>query len=142
MNKLGQLGAVLAVGALSLAPASAYYHYVHYLTRGGPYILAQEKFDLAALPSKTVSFFVTDSGPNVFPQNDSFSSVLSQVRQAVHAWNAVDSSDLRVAFGGLNAANSPNSSVAGGQVVFEDLPPGLLGYGGPTTRSGPVTTAN
>ena len=142
MSKLGQVGAVLAVGVLSLAPASAYYHYVHYLTRGGPYLLAQEKFDLAALPSKTVTFFVTDSGPNVFPQNDSFSSVLSQVRQAVHAWNAVDSSDLRVAFGGLNALNTPNSTVAGGQVVFEDLPPGLLGYGGPTTRSGPVTTAN
>jgi len=123
-------------------PVFAYYHYVHYLTRSAPYSLAQEKFDLSALPAKTVTFFVADSGPNTYPQNDSFSSVLSQVRQAVNTWNGVSSSDLRVAFGGLNAPGTPASSVPGGQVTFDDLPPGLLGYGGPTTRSAPVTAAN
>lgn len=142
MRRLGKAGIAVAVWVSTLAPVSAYYHYVHYLSRATPFGIAPEKFDLAALPAKTVTFFVTDTGPNVFPQNDSFSSVLSQVRQAIGTWNSVESSDLRVAFGGLIAPNTPLSNVAGGQVVFEELPPGLLGYGGPTTQSGPLTTGN
>ena len=140
MRRTAQVAVVLWLALAS--PARAYYHYLHFLSRTAPFGTAPEKFDLTALPSKTVTFFVSDNGPNNFPQNDSFSSVLSQVRQAVHTWNAVDSSDLRVAFGGLSAPGTPVSSVPGGQVVFEDLPPGLLGYGGPTTQSGPVTTTN
>ena len=142
MRRMGRAVVAITVWASTLAPVSAYYHYVHYLSRTAPFGIAPEKFDLNALPSKTVTFFVTDAGPSAYPQNDSFSSVLSQVRQAISTWNSVESCDLRVSFGGLIAPNTPTSSVAGGQVVFEELPPGLLGYGGPTTQSGPVTTAN
>ncbi|MDQ6678782.1 MAG: IPT/TIG domain-containing protein, partial [Acidobacteriota bacterium] len=106
--------------------------------------LAQEKFDLTAIPNKTVTFFVSDAGPSSYPQNDGFSSVLSQVRQAVQTWNMVDSSDLRVAFGGLSSLNTPSASVPGGQGVFEELPPGLLAYGGPTVlqNASPVNSGN
>ena len=133
---------VMTLMVLAVTPLCGYYHYVHYLTKNGSFAIAQEKFDLTALPSKTVTFFVADTGPNNFPQNDTFTSVLSQIRQAISTWNAVDSSDLRVTFGGLNSQATPTASVASGQVVFEDLPPGLLGYGGPTTQGGPITTAN
>ena len=47
------------------------------------------------------------------------------------------SSDLRVAFGGLETYN-PNqvSTTPGGDVVFEELAPGLLGLGTPTVAAG------
>jgi len=122
--------AALAVAA----PAPAYYHFIHYLNG----VSAPEKFDLASLPNKTVTFFVSENGPVAYSATDTFNSVLSQLRQATTAWNAVGSSDLRVSFGGLeNIATLQNT--AGGDVVFEDLPPGLLGYGGPTSLAAPAT---
>src|SRR5262249_24789325 len=47
-------------------------------------------------------------------------------------WNSIANSDLRVAFGGLETFN-PNQtySTPGADVVFGELPPGLLGYGAP-----------
>ena len=125
------LTAVLAV-ACSI-PASAYYHFVYYLSSGN----ATAKFDLTALPDKTVWFFVSEAGPTSYSANDSFSSVLAQVRQAVQVWNGVGSSDLRVAFGGFENANTHQNTPAA-DVVFEDLAPGLLGYGGPTMTATPV----
>jgi uncharacterized protein (TIGR03437 family) len=114
--------------------SQAYYHFVHYLKGGN----APEKFDLNALPNKTVTFFVSENGPTNFAPNDTFNSVLSQVKQATLAWNGIASSDLRVAFGGLeNVATTQNTP--GGDVTFEDLPPGVEGFGGPTTMANPVT---
>lgn len=126
------------------APAQAYYHYIHYLNGnfGTP---VYEKFDLNpnVNPNKTVTFFVTDTGAKNYGTNDDFASVLSQIEQAAAAWNSVGSSDLRVAFGGLESAGQPENS-PGGDVVFVDLPPGLLGLGGtnvPATQT-PVNDAN
>jgi uncharacterized protein (TIGR03437 family) len=134
---------VLAAAAailLLVTPSNAYYHYVHFLTGKAPYTPVPEAFDLTALPSKTVTFFVTDSGLRSYGPNDSFASVLSQVKQAAAAWNSIASSDLRVAFGGLesispnqvsNLSRNPISSTPGGDVVFTDLAPGILGLGTP-----------
>ncbi|HXJ42404.1 MAG TPA: matrixin family metalloprotease, partial [Bryobacteraceae bacterium] len=123
---------LIALGAVSV-PASAYYHFIHYLNGAS----VPEKFDLSALPDKTVTFFVSQNGPVSYSATDTFNSVVSQLRQATGVWNSVASSDLRVAFGGLeNTATLQNT--AGGDIVFEDLPPGLLGYGGPTSLATPV----
>src|SRR3954452_14364277 len=91
--------AVLAV--LAAANAHAYYFWTHYRLSNAPYNPVPEKYDLNALPNKTVTFYVTDSGPAVYAANDSFASVISQIRQAAQAWNSVGTSDLRVAFGGM-----------------------------------------
>jgi uncharacterized protein (TIGR03437 family) len=126
-------GLVLLCGAFALAlPSQAYYHYIHFNGRnyGAP---LYEKFDISALPYKTVTFSVSDQGPASFAPNDSFGSVLIQVRQALSVWNDVGTSDLRVAFGGLKAAGQPVSNTPGGDIVFVDLPPGLLGLGGDMT---------
>ncbi len=132
----------IAVAALiSGMPAGAYYHFTHYTGRATPYGPVPEKFDLAGLPNKTITFFVSDTGPAQFGTNDSFPSVLSQVRHATRVWDSVETSDLRVAFGGLYTAGVPQAS-PGAAVVFEDLPPGVLAYGGPTSRSTPVDGAN
>ena len=128
---------ILAV-VLCAAPAEAYYHYVYYLA-GAPYTSVFAKFDLNALPDKTVTFLVADGGPQTLAPTDDFSSVLSQVEQAARVWNSVAGSDLRVAFGGVKAANQASNS-PGGDVVFVDLPPGLLGLGAPTLPVIPTAT--
>ncbi len=123
----------MALAALAL-PAPAYYHFIHYLNGAS----VPEKFDLAALPDKTVTFFVSENGPVAFSSTDTFNSVVSQLRQAVNVWNGVSTSDLRVAFGGLENTSTLQNT-PGGDIVFEDLPPGLLGYGGPSSLATPVT---
>jgi uncharacterized protein (TIGR03437 family) len=128
----------LLLGAAALivlaTPTSAYYHYVHYLTGTAPFIPVPEAFDLTALPNKTVTFFVSDTGfANSYGPNDSFSSVLSQVKSAAAVWNSVAGSDLRVAFGGLETINSNQmSATPAGDVVFQEMAPGILGLGGHT----------
>jgi uncharacterized protein (TIGR03437 family) len=131
--------AAAAVAAMLGTPAEAYYHYIHFLTVTGPFTALYEKFDLTALPSKTVSVLVSDVAPNT-SGNDSFASVLSQVKEAAAQWNAVSASDLRVAFGGLEAAGQA-SNTPGIDVVFtDDLAPGILAETGVTVTSGAVTT--
>ena len=133
MRYPGRTAQALAVAAAAMAlavPSHAYYHYVHYLTGSAPFIPVPEAFDLNALPDKTVTFFVSDTGLATYGPNDSFGSVLSQVKNAAAGWNSVASSDLRVAFGGLETYN-PNqlSATPAGDVVFADLAPGILGLG-------------
>jgi len=129
--------ALIAALAAAAAPAPAYYHFIHYLNG----VRAPEKFDLSALPNKAVTIFVSENGPQIYSQTDSFNSVLSQIRQATLVWNGVSASGLRVAFGGLENGATPQNT-PGGDVVFEDLPPGVLGYGGPTSKAAPVVAAD
>jgi hypothetical protein len=130
MRSLGKIAFALAALVTIVTPVSAYYHYVHYNASGQAIF---EKFDLSTLPNQTVSYFVTNSGPTVYPQNDSFSSVLSQVNQAISTWNSVGTSSIRLAFGGLFNPNTPLPTTPGGQVEFVQLPPGYYGMGGPMT---------
>jgi hypothetical protein len=134
----------LLAGSLAAAvtPAAAYYHYLHYLTASQPYQVAFEKFDLSALPDKTVTFFVSTSGPISYTPNDSFPSVLEQIRNATQVWNSVASSDLRVAFGGLQLSGT-SQNVPAGVVVFDpELPPGVLAYAGPASLGNVATAAD
>ncbi len=131
---VGSARALIALALIAI-PAPAYYHFVTYLNGAA----LPQKFDLTALPNKTVTVFVSENGPQTYSPNDNFSSVLTQIRQASLVWNRIASSDLRVAFGGLeNGATVQNTP--GVDVVFEDLPPGVEGYGGPTSTLTPVTS--
>lgn len=129
------LVAILALGV----PAEAYYHYVYFAGRGGSFTPINAKFDLTKLTNNTVVFCVTDSGPAAFFPNDSFPSVLAEIKQAVAVWNAVPNSALHVAFGGLEYAGQ-NENTPGGDVIFQDLGPGLLGLGTPNLPANPQTT--
>ena len=128
--------ALPVLAALLALPAVAYYPFVYYLPAGA----APAKFDLAALPNNTVRFFVSESGPASFGPNDDFASVVNQIRQATEVWNSVSSSSLRVGFGGFEHAGTPQNTPAA-DVVFDDLAPGLLGFGGPTVVATPVVPA-
>src|ERR1051325_589262 len=126
--------AIVVLSILAASNAYGYYFWTHYRQNSAPYNPVPEKYDLAALPNKTVTFYVTDTGPALYPANDSFASVLSQIRQAALAWNAISTSDLRVAFGGVYSAGTPQNT-PGGQVIFEQLPPGILGLGGVSSKA-------
>src|SRR5579859_450851 len=140
-RRFGRTRILIGIAAiLSAAPAEAYYQYVHYLVPGAPNTPVYEKFDLTVLPNKTLTFLVVDSGPTGFAPNDDFASVLSQIQQAAAVWNSVSNSDLRVAFGGVEAAGQP-ANTPGADVVFSELPPGLLGMGAPTVAA-PAVAAN
>jgi hypothetical protein len=132
MMPFGRIAWTLAALAVAVTPLSAYYHYVHYNAAGQAIL---EKFDVSVLPNQTVSYFVTNVGPSVYPQNDSFSSVLSQVNQAISTWNSVGTSSVRLSFGGLFNPSTPLPATPGGQVEFIQLPPGYYGMGGPMTST-------
>jgi uncharacterized protein (TIGR03437 family) len=123
-----RLYAAATLLAALAVPAQAYYHYVHYTSRTAPFTAQYERYAV-----KTVTFLVSDQGPSNYAPNDTFGSLLSQVRQALAAWDSVSTSDLRLVFGGLEASNQP-SNTPGGDVVFADLPPGLLGLGSPMSN--------
>ncbi len=120
------LAALLTLASL----ASAHYTFVTYQTRGGVFVPLSRKFDLAALPGRTVQYFISDASPQLLP-GDSLAALHSQIRLAAKVWNDVDTSDLRLSFGGIRSAGSPAASAPSIEVSFEDLPPGTLAYGGP-----------
>src|SRR5271163_3785081 len=129
MKLFGRILSTLAGLAFVISPVSAYYHYVHYNAAGQAIL---EKFDLTTLPNQTVSYFVTNSGPTVYPLHDSFSSVLSQVNQAISTWNQVGTSSVRLEFGGLFNPSTPLPATPGVRVEFTQLPPGYYGLTGVT----------
>jgi uncharacterized protein (TIGR03437 family) len=134
-NHIVRALAIAAVAVLLATPSKAYYHYVHFLgSRSGPFTPVYERFDLTALSNNTVTVYVNDQGPQIYGPNDTFGSVLSQVKDAAAVWNSVSSSALRISFAGLETANQV-SNTPGIDVTFIDLPPGLLGLGGPTTST-------
>lgn len=130
--------AILLLAAASLAPA--YYHFVRYFSRTGPFTPVYDRFDLNALPNKTVPFFISESGPTTYAAGDNYQSVVSQIRAAARVWNSVETSELKLAFGGLHtpgtAMNSPWIEVE----FTDELPPGVLAQGGPITRLDPVSS--
>lgn len=123
---------VAAAAALVMgAPVEAYYHYTFYSSRSAPFTPVRARFNLAALANNTLNVFVSDAGPVNYASNDTFGSVLGEVKQAVAAWNTVPASALRLNFAGLESASQPPQITPGIDVVFAEMPPGLLGYGSP-----------
>jgi hypothetical protein len=126
-------GAAVALATLAPFTAQAYYHFVRYGSRVGPFVQIPEKFDLNALVDKTVYFLISEQGPSVLVAGDSFASLASQIGLAAKSWNDVPSSELRVAFGGYFTPGAPSASPVV-EVLFDEVPPGLVAYGGPATR--------
>mgnify|MGYP000967022567 CR=1 FL=1 len=124
--KLRAMVALLLAGGLF-----AYYPFLRYNTRNAPFVGVASKFDLATLPNKTVYFYISETGPQTLLPGDSPAAIYSQVRAAARVWNDVDTSDLRIAFGGVRQAGCVAGATPGIDVSFEDLPPGVLSRGGP-----------
>ncbi len=112
------LSLVASLAALS-SLASGYYHFVYFAGRSGPFAPINLQFDLTQLTNNTVYYFISDSGPNVFVQGDSFPAVISELQLAAQAWNNIPSSEIKLAYGGLQNA-ATEQSAPGIEVVFDD----------------------
>ena len=127
-----QAASAILLGILLASTSLGYYHFVHYASRFGPFTAIPEKFDLNALPNRTILYHISDVGPQL-ASNDSFPSIVSQIRGAARMWNTVESSEARLGFGGLFSPGTPQNA-PGIDIVFDELPPGVWGMGGPTIR--------
>ncbi len=120
--------------ALLLGGASMLTGYYHFLTETSSGSIIPHKFDLDQLVDSTVYFYVSSTRPKL-PSNDSYEALISQVRQALAVWDAVPTSALGVRFGGITdgilASTTPSA-----EILFAELPPGVIGLGGPVTKSG------
>jgi hypothetical protein len=126
--------AIVLALALLFATASlpGYYHFLYYPSRFGPFVPIPLRFDLGAIPNRTVPFFISEQGPSPLAPGDTFAAWLSQIRLAARVWNDVETSDLRLRFGGIT---NPDQMMNGPgiDIVFEELPPAVLAQGGPIT---------
>lgn len=122
-----------AIAIAVCAAASGYYHFVHF-SSSDSYIPILERFDISSLTNHTVPFFVPEQGPSALAPGDSYDALLSQILAAAEVWNGVPTSKLRLAFGGVATADTPQSK-PGIDIIFTDeIPPGLVALGGPTSR--------
>ncbi|MEO8661998.1 MAG: carboxypeptidase regulatory-like domain-containing protein, partial [Bryobacteraceae bacterium] len=133
---------VLTAGLLLSAGASAYYHFVRFTTTYGPYTPIFDRFDLAALPGHTVQFFITDQAPSAVASGDTMPAIVSELRAAAKVWTDVASSDLRLAYGGIATADTAQATPGIDVTFSDDIPPGLIALGGPTSRADMVTNAS
>lgn len=129
-----RLALTMALALLWAASAQGYYHFVRYTSRSGPFVAIPEKFDLNALPGRAVTYLISERGPEQFAANDSFASVISQIRLAASVWSQVPGSELRLVYGGLFSPDTPRSTPAI-EILFDELPPGVLAMGGPVARA-------
>lgn len=137
--------AILAAGlALSVSPqAWGYYHFLRYLTRTGPYTGVPQKFDLSALGGQTLPYYISDQALSLpVTGADTTTGVISQLRRAASTWSEVPTSQLQLSFGGLRTPGTPLNGAAVEIQFTDDLPPGVLGQGGPTQVSDPVPGSN
>lgn len=128
-----QLARVLLGLAICAGISPAYYHFLHFASRTGPFKGLPERFDLNTLPNKTLSYVISEGGMVQLRQNDSFTGLVSQIRAAAKAWNDVETSELKLAFGGISSAGSQSSSPSL-EITFSEVPPGVVALGGPMIR--------
>ncbi len=131
----------LALAAMLVSgTASAYTYWVHYSSRTAPFNPIPRKYDLNSLWNNTVYYYISDATPELVA-TDGTNGLISQVRAAAKAWNDVETSKLRVAFGGLYTEGT-SESTPGIHVAFsDDIPPGLVALTGVSEASTPTTVA-
>ena len=132
----GKRALMLAASLAAMSSlASGYYYWAYFPSRSGPFVAAPARFDLAALPNNTVSYFISDQGPAALMPADSLTAIYGEIQQAASVWNNVANSAIRLQFGGISTVGSPQTT-PGIDVVFDDdMPPGILAQTKPTTVS-------
>ena len=136
-----RLGRTLPLIALLAATATAHYHFVRYSSKTGYQQPIYEKFDLNSLLNKTVPFFIVPDGLEKLASGDNQTAVMSQLVLASRSWSDVATSDLRLTFGGYAPAAATPQSAPGIDVIFDDVPPGIISYAGPTVKAETTNSA-
>ncbi|MBE0659906.1 MAG: matrixin family metalloprotease [Bryobacteraceae bacterium] len=133
-----KLRSALLACSLLLAPAATAYH--HFITYSAAYERLVARFDPAALPGKRLPIVIRETGAQEYAPGDSFTSLVSQVRAAAEVWNQIPTSELKLTFGGLSSESRPIASPHV-EIVFDEMPPGIIAMGGPTNKLDPVSDA-
>src|SRR5277367_2993043 len=107
MRHLARVLLLAAVMAGLSSVASGYYYWTFFPNHSGSFVPVQAKYDLTALTGNTVYFLISDQGPSALVPGDSFPALVSQIRAAASVWNTVQTSSLRVAFGGISTVGTP-----------------------------------
>lgn len=126
--------AALLALAVTANLALAHYHFVHFASRNAPFQPIRERFDLNSLTDRKLPYFVAEPNGVQLAPNDSFAALISQIRAAAKVWSDVETSELRLAFGGVVPAGTPQPGPSM-EFVFEEVPPGIVAAGSPVTRS-------
>jgi len=130
----------LLLSTATLAPA--YYHFTRYQTASAPYSAIYDRFDLTALPNKTVPFLISEAGPTTLASGDSAAAVYSQIRAAALVWNSIDSAQLKLAYGGTYTSSQTMSSPWIAVEFTDELAPGIVAQGGPISRLDVTTNSS
>lgn len=138
---IGRFAALLAMCFTLASSASAYYYYLYFLNgTQNPGVPA--KFDLTTLANNTLPFYISSQGPTTLTSGDSLQAIVSEVRTAANWWNSVQTSALRLSYGGLftpgRIDNSPSIDVE----FSSEVPPGLLAVGAPSSVAPARTSPN
>lgn len=88
------------------------------------------KFDLSQLTAGSVPYLVSDKQPDGLGKGDSMTALITQLQLAAGAWDSVETSSLRLRYGGLFTPATPQVGPRI-EISFDDLPPGVLAHGGP-----------
>ncbi|HYO81500.1 MAG TPA: matrixin family metalloprotease [Bryobacteraceae bacterium] len=131
----------LALSAVLVGVAPAYYHFVHYNSRVAPFRPILERFDINALPGRVLPYFISDPATLNLSSPEHGVALLSQVSAACKVWNDVDTSELRLTFGGF-ARNGSNQNGPSVEILFDTEVPGLIAMGGPTIRESAGSTVS
>lgn len=134
----------VALAALS-SISSGYYHFVYFSGRSAPFTPINLHFDLTKLTNNTVYYFISDDGPNVFVNGDSFTAEISELQLAAQAWNSFpQASQIQLAYGGMESLAGTQQSSPGIDVVFSDdnIAVGILAQTKVTTIANVASISN
>jgi uncharacterized protein (TIGR03437 family) len=123
------------VGLLLSPTCFGYYHFVQYTSVRPPYQALVKKFDLQALAGRKLRFVINRSTLPQLHADDTFAALVSQVRMAAEVWNTVETSELRLEFGGF-VEGMPTYTSPVLEIRFEDLPGDVLAQGGAEVTGG------
>ena len=129
------------IAAFAAGVAPAYYHWVTFQSRTAPFTPVYARFDVSALPNKTLPLLIREDGPTQYATGDSYAAVVSEIRAAAQAWNSIDYADIKLGPGAIFAPGTVMNSPAVEVEFSDDLGPGVLAYGVPTISTTAVTSS-
>ena len=138
---VARLAVLIAVCLTFSGSASAYYYYM-YFVNGTSNPGAPARYDLTGLVNNTLPFYISSQGPTALTAGDSFQAIVSEVRTAANWWNSVQTSALRLSYGGLFTPGRIDDHASIDVEFSDDVPPGLLAVGAPESVAPPVIGPN
>jgi uncharacterized protein (TIGR03437 family) len=122
---------ILLLASAPLLPA--YHSFGRYKNDGSALVSAH--LDLSTLRNSTITFYLNDQQPQAMASGYSMEALMSQINAATAVWNGVQTSALRVNFGGYTKLTGTKAAANPVGVVrfSSEVPPGVAASGGSFT---------